>query len=159
MKLSETGSKDRQNSDEQLEAAHKALQAYYKRRRKFPRKLYTTDVDMIEWRAIDGKLTPIALLELSHSEEFPLPVSYPPYLDSILERYYVTGAQAEFATHVARAIHCPAYLVVFRLDMTVFMVHELGDQQNPWHAMTSAEYRRFIIQGLEKQYLERNSNP
>jgi hypothetical protein len=136
-----------------------AMANYRKRHRKCKRECYVTDIDQIEWRRIDLKMTPVAILELTErvtAQNFLIPPGQR-YLQNIADRMYRRDGQGWFATRVAEALNCPAYIVVFQEDMKMFVVHHMTNDdekqtKSVWHCMTGPQYKVWIEQGMESQW-------
>jgi len=138
-----TRSKARQRDDKEDRTI-----AYRDWRRTFPKgSPFTTDLDQIEIRRIDGQLQPVAVLELTRTDGTG-PVGQG-YLNAITDRFYKRDGQAALAVHLADRLDCKAAIVLFREDLTEFWVFNLSDRDG-WFHMTAAQYQRWISRlGIE----------
>lgn len=118
--------------------------SYRRWRWNFGNGCYASDVDMVEWRMVDGRPTPVAVLELT---ELPGNRTPPPsYLDAILQRYVERDGQAAFIRQVANLLHCPAVIVLFRWDLSEFWTYNLSAPSG-WRHRSRDEYER-TLRGL-----------
>jgi hypothetical protein len=129
---------------------------YRKWRLGFGRPYYATDVDQVEWRPLNGTMTPIAVLELTRVPgNRPVPSSY---LKAILTRYMRRDSQAATAIGVGHRLDCPAFIVAHRWDLTEFWVYNLSRQAG-WAHGDRQTYTKFIRDGLLRHYRKQTETP
>lgn len=102
-----------------------------------------SDLDAIEWRVVDGKITPRMVLELTRldGDKSPLPAAY---LAAIKTRYHVRDGQGKSVVHFARMLGVRAIIVLFRHDLTEFWLHCLNKPESDWRYMKKDEYRQWL---------------
>jgi hypothetical protein len=88
------------------------------------------DVDLIEWRTVNGVFLPVATLEITrvrnlYHESGELIDVPPSYLDHILQRFEEIGNQAKAARATAYALNVYSYIVLYREDCSEFWVFNL----------------------------------
>jgi hypothetical protein len=128
-----------------LKAEHKIdeyrAKPYSDFHRTLDRKLLTQDVDFVEYRRRNGRLTPVAVIEVTRADQHIFVGQG--YLNGIIERYTQFGMQAEATLLVARALNVEAYVVLFRQDCSEFWVYNLS-RHSGWEKKTPAEYEEFL---------------
>lgn len=98
---------------------------------------YVSDVDQLEWRAANGQMFPVALLELSRVDgNVRLPWTY---LKAVLDRFTKRDGQGSVALKTAGFLKVPAFIVLFRWDLSEFWVFNLVTGGS-WNNMTRNEY-------------------
>ena len=116
-------------------------------------KMYVLDVDQIEWRKTRfGGIAPVGLLELKRFDtDGPVRASMlADVLDPLEERF-----QGEACRRVAAALGVPAWLVVYRHDLTGFWVYNLTERRgwfpldDPGGRGYTAEQYGTWLRGLE----------
>ncbi len=137
-KLTDSGAKAYQRDDENEEDSR--AKVYMDWHRDLDSELLMADVDSIEWRYKQGKLTPVAVIELTRIDE---PLKYPDnYLKSILERFEKRDMQGKAVRIVAAALNVPAYITLFQKDLDKFWVYSL--QKLQWREFNKTEYIKFL---------------
>ena len=110
--------------------------------------MYVLDVDQIEWRKSPrGTIEPVVLIELKRFDtNAPVETRW---LDKTL-RNVERRFQGEACRRVAAALGVPAWLVVFRHDLTGFWVYNLTDRRG-WfpadddgHGFSEYQYRAWL---------------
>lgn len=130
------GAKARQRKDRE-----NRLTEYTDWRRKLGDDFYCTDVDQLEWREIDGVLTPVAVLELTMVEgNAHVPQKY---LNNILDRFLIRDGQGEMAQRLAAKLGVKAWIVLFRWDLTEFWVYDLCGTRR-WYHTSPAKYKAWL---------------
>ena len=106
----------------------------------FDTRCFAWDVDLIEWRRIEGRdgLVPVGVFELSRIDGGVHPP--PLYFEKILVNQ---APKIEMAKRVAKALFTEAYYVVFREDMSELWTYNLS---NPW----STGWGRSELSGYEQ---------
>lgn len=103
---------------------------------------YVTDVDHVEWRIKNGKITPVAVFELSRVDgNVNVPQTY---LDAVLKRFNKRDGQKSAVKRIAELLGVHVYIVLFRWDLTEFWVYDLT-ARNGWYSnITQNEYEDWI---------------
>jgi hypothetical protein len=100
------------------------------------------DVDSVEWRYRDGERSPVALVELSRVDgNRAVPWTY---LDSVWQRFANRDGQQGFAALVARSLGVPAWLVLFRWDLSEFWMRRLDIMEADWRHLTKTDYEGWV---------------
>jgi hypothetical protein len=115
---------------------------------------YTSDVDQVEWIFVDGRVVPVAVLELTRIDHERIG---PAYLQAILDRYDRQG-QGMFARHVGRALQCNAYIVAYRYDLSTYHLYNLT-QNRGWVTMTQEEYSIWLQQHRDRAVQRQRAKP
>lgn len=134
--LTPSGAKAQQRNDDEWRAA-----PYSKWHRTLGRGVYMTDVDAIEWRYREGRLTAVGVMELTRADQ-DVQVTET-YLNSIIWRYEQRDFQAKTARAVAQALNTNAYIVLFREDCSEFWVYNLTNTKT-WVHMYAGQYQTFL---------------
>ncbi len=134
--LTPTGAKAHQRTDTEWRS-----QPYSDWHRTLPRWMWMTDVDFIEWRLRDGKLTAVAVIEVTRVDVGR--AVGPGYLDAIIRRFEERDLQASAARKVAEALGTKAYIVLFRTDCSEFWVYNLSDRHG-WKHFPAQEMEEFL---------------
>lgn len=136
-KIAGTNAKARQRDDKEDRTI-----AYRDWRRTFPQgSPFTTDLDQIEVRKINGELRPVAVLELTRTDgDGPVGQKY---LDAITDRFFYRDGQGELAVGLANRLGTKAAIVLFRYNLKDFWVYNLSDREG-WFYMTAPQYQRWI---------------
>lgn len=108
------------------------------------RRLLASDVDLVEWRFIDGELVPVGVLEITLADCEPSGK----YLDAIIHRYEKKDVQGRTARHVADALGCKAWIVCYTQGCEKFWVWNLTESKG-WFAMDKRQMELFL-EGLER---------
>jgi hypothetical protein len=108
-------------------------------RRTFENTPYTNDIDMVEWRIEDGKVVPVAVLELTRIDDNHHSGAY---LQAILDRYSSQG-QGLFITHAADRLECDAYIVAYYQDLTVYCLYNLSEKRG-WHIVNPTSFQAWV---------------
>jgi hypothetical protein len=159
-KLTEKGDKARQQTDE-LERWIEALviNEYRENRRNVGDACYVSDIDQVEWRVIDQKMIPIAILELTvrQPRDFPMPDKY---FAGITNRYYNTDGQGKFCQTLGFRLECPVYVVILQQDRSEYWTHEIDYQASRvFTKRTPGEYTHWIRTELEENYRRKHEKP
>lgn len=102
-----------------------------------------TDVDLIEWRVRGGKLTPVAMLEITRMDADLQGEPLREYLSQVLARMTRRDAQAWLARAVAGALGVGLYIVVFTASCRRFHVYNLTARQG-WRTFTEPAWRKMM---------------
>tara|TARA_B100001123_G_scaffold170526_1_gene196134 strand:+ start:4522 stop:4950 length:429 start_codon:yes stop_codon:yes gene_type:complete len=108
------------------------------------RRLLASDVDLVEWRLIDGELVPVGVLEITLADWPPTK----PYLDAIIHRYEKKDVQGRTARHVADALGCKAWIVCYTQGCQKFWVWNLTESKG-WFNFNAKQMELFL-EGLER---------
>lgn len=106
-----------------------------------------SDVDLIEWRALDGKLVPVGVFELTRVDSDQA-VGFG-YLQAIIDRIKERDWQWSMAKTVAEALGTEAYIVVFRKDLSEFWAFSDRELQGRWVHYRSMEVFAEFLRGLQ----------
>jgi hypothetical protein len=103
--------------------------------------LLAMDIDQIELRYKHGKLYPVALIEITRLDGDAAITDR--YLQAVLARFRERDLQGTVIRNVAKCLHVPAFLVLFRQNCREFWVYRLTGQDG-WQHKTEAEYAAFL---------------
>jgi len=120
--------------------------AYKKwRRENLDAEFYVTDIDQMEARKVNGKLKPIAMVELTVRQPHPLPEPPQTYLAAILDRYRYKDMQGSILNYVAKKLDIYVYIVLLEPDdkLDVFRIYNYS-KNNGWWTMDQDEYAKWI---------------
>lgn len=132
--LMESGAKGRQTE--------KVSTPYSSWHRTLDKSLLMLDVDSIEWRYINDRLTPVGVIEET-SVRHGVTVNEK-YLASIVWRYQHRDLQGKATRRVANALDTKAYIVLYREDCSEFWVYGLTGNTG-WTKYTPDEYEQFLL--------------
>ena len=104
-------------------------------------KLYTTDVDQIEWRIIDGQMKPVAVLEMTRIDDDNIPG--PNYFKAIINRFETRDTQKYTITHVANRLNVDVYIVAFLKNLSYYMVYNLS-KGDKWEKYNEYQYINWL---------------
>ena len=119
------------------------------------------DIDQLEYRYVDGIPTPIGILEITRYDAHVEPE--PSYLANIIDRYDKRDGQGKACRRWAEMLKVEAWIVLFRYSISEvgdkfydhdFWIYELTNPEAAWHAITQAQYERFLLK-LEARALGR----
>lgn len=134
-KQTNEGTKAYQRSDDEYRA-----KPYLEWRRHISGGLYLNDIDSIEWRARDGQLVPVAVIEVTRVD-LGKHVS-DRYLASIIERFMVRDKQGYMTKYIADKLGVRAYINLFRQDNSEFWIYSFNQER--WRHMTPKEMVEFL---------------
>lgn len=100
-------------------------------------KLYTTDVDQIEWRIIDSQMVPVAVLEMTRIDDDRVPG--PNYFKAIINRFETRDTQKYTITHVAKSLGVDVYIVAFLKNLSYYTIYNLS-KGGDWITLNEEEY-------------------
>ncbi len=130
------GIKGKQRMDTEDRAAD-----YRNWRHQFGGGCYVSDVDQLEWRIVDDEIRIVASIELSRVDgNVPIPDSYQ---DAVVNRFGNRDGQSKIIREVAARLGVPAWIVLFRWDLSEFWVFNLSEARGWWH-LSPAKYRSWI---------------
>lgn len=135
-RLSTESHKTRQREDRE-----DRLSTYRSWRWNIPGKNYVCDADQIEYRITDGKIVPVALLELTRYDGDLDPT--PNYLKAITNRFNLRDGQGNVARFLAGKLGCHAYIVLFRHNLNMFWLYDLTDNRG-WWRMNLQSYQYWL---------------
>jgi len=119
---------------------HAKLDDYKEFRRSFGGGAYCMDIDQFEYRIENGIVSVKAFFEMTER-------TYPGEMeDNFLGpvwRRIANGSRGKVLRKVAEIMKCEAYIVIFRKDLSEFVVRSLIDPK-PWKFMTQEEYKKWI---------------
>ena len=124
--LTTTGSKAMQRSDNEWRS-----RPYSEWHRKLGRSYYSSDVDSIEWRFVDGELKAVGVMEITRVDD-GITVGEK-YLSSILDRFINRDLQSKTATRVAEVLNTKVYIILFRENCKEFWLYNLTDRKGWTH--------------------------
>ncbi len=125
-KLTDSGAKAHQRIDTEYR-----IQQYSDWHRTLDKSLLMLDVDFIEWRLIEGKLTAVGVMEVTRVDNGKTVDDR--YLQSIIDRYEQRDIQARATTQVAESLQTKAWIILFRESCTEFWVYNLTNKRGWWH--------------------------
>jgi hypothetical protein len=131
-----SGAKAYQRSD-----TENRLKAYSDWHRTLDRKLYTTDVDFIEWRFVNGILTPVGIMEVTRVDKGKNVDDK--YLNEIIQRFEQRDMQAKAIRKVAACLNTKAYIVLFREDCSEFWIYFITDSKG-WYFCDPNRMENFL---------------
>jgi hypothetical protein len=134
--LTSVGSKAMQRNDNEWRA-----RPYSEWHRSLGRQYYSSDIDSIEWRIIDGELKAVAIMEITRVDNH-LTVSRK-YLDAILDRFFSRDLQSKTALKISEALNVKAYIILFRQDCSEFWLFNLTDKLG-WYYLKRDKMEQFI---------------
>ena len=109
-------------------------------------KCYTTDIDHVEWRIVDGKLAPVAFFELTRVDKNSVPNQL--YLNSIIDRFTKRDGQAKMIKALAEPFNVPVYIIAFLKDLSTFCVYNLSHpketKNNGWWILPQKKYKECL---------------
>lgn len=118
---------------------------YRKWRRSLAQHMYGTDIDIVEWRVVDGEIKPILVLELTRLDEDGPKWLSPKYLDAIIHRFTKRDGQGKAITTIAGLIGVDAIIVLFRQDLSEFWLYNLSNPtEQGWHHMLKERYGHWL---------------
>lgn len=91
---------------------------------------YMQDLDSVEYRYEDGKLRIAALIEITRADNGKTVDEH--YLDGILERFRLRDSQGSVVVEMADRLGVPAFVVLFKEDVSCFWVFCLADPLSQW---------------------------
>lgn len=103
--------------------------------------LLASDVDLVEWRFIDGILKAVAVCEITRVDR-GIAVNRP-YLTSILKRYTERDIQAKMIRKVAASLETNAYIILYRQGCEEFWVYNLSAMKGWWY-LTQEKYENWL---------------
>lgn len=110
-------------------------------RHTFGNGMYVNDIDQLEWRIIDGKHTPVALIELSRIDgNMKIPQKY---LEAVLNRFKKRDAQGSIFVLLAKLLKIDIWIVLFRWDLSEFYLYNLVNGEK-WVHLSKDEYKKWI---------------
>jgi hypothetical protein len=97
------------------------------------RRLCASDVDLVEWRLIDGVWTPVAILEITRADSGTSVTQG--YKDAILDRFFSRDSfQTMAATNIAKLLGVKAWIVLFKEGCQEFWIYNLsGGSGGRWY--------------------------
>lgn len=117
--------------------------------RTLDRRLYATDIDLIEWGMKEGEFVPVGVLELTRTDSDDVP---PSYLKAILDRFRVRDSQQKTIKTVSRHLQAPAFIVLFNVNCTRFWVYSFsGPSPDKWYSLNAAGMINFLRKLREKK--------
>ena len=134
--LTSSGSKDYQRADSQ----DRSLE-YKMYHRNLGPSLIAADIDLIEWRFVDGKMKAVAVCEITRVDG-DIPVTRK-YLSAILQRYRVRDLQARMVCKVAEQLSTNAYIILYRQDCKEFWVYNLSQNKGWWY-LNDKKYKSWL---------------
>jgi len=140
-KLTESGAKDYQRNDSENRS-----EDFRKMHRNLDRKLYATDIDLVEMRIINGELTAVGTLEITRIDN-DKKVSKR-YLESILKRYE-RDFQKKMACYLAEKLGVKAWIVLYKEDLSQFWIYCLSNDDNRWYYYDVERFEKWL-KNLEK---------
>lgn len=108
------------------------------------RRLLASDVDLVEWRFIDGELVAVGVLEITLADCEPSDQ----YLDAIIHRYEKKDVQGRTARRVADSLGCKAWIVCYTQGCKNFWVWNLTESKG-WFRFDNKQMELFL-EGLER---------
>ena len=118
------------------------------------KKLWTTDLDQIEWSTENGKDVPVAILEMTRIDDSRIPPKS--YFDDIIQRMFVRDTQGRKAIILADRLNVPAFIVAYLKTMTRFMMYDMK-QKDGWKMLNEDEYIdwHYKIRNMERPIKEK----
>ena len=100
---------------------------------------YFCDADILKWRDIEGKPTPVAVTELTRCDRERIG---PGYLRAIEQRWFHRDRQGAIFTQLGKLLGCPVYIVLFQKEMKWIWVFSF--QQKQWKEFTPQGWGEFL---------------
>jgi hypothetical protein len=102
---------------------------------------FVSDIDQVEYRIVDGRIIPVALLELTRIDG-DVPIRHG-YLSSILQRFAKRDAQKKFIIEMAKKLDVNVYIVAFRYTLEEFWLYNLSKSKG-WACLNKKRYSQWI---------------
>ena len=99
------------------------------------------DIDQVEYRIVDGEFIPVAVLELTRTDEAVR--SAVALQTAVLHRISEENIQAKVLVSMAEHLDVDAFLVLFVADLSEFHVYNLSTE-NGWWVMNPERYQYWI---------------
>ena len=109
-------------------------------RRTLRKDFYVTDLDQVEYRIVNEKVDPLAVLEITRIDGERPPNDN--YLKAITDRYD-RDAQGMTMVGLAALLGVPAYIVLFRDDMGVIWICDYG-RTGAWTKASANTYAGWL---------------
>ena len=136
-KVTVSGAKSYQRQD--IEDRSKEFRNFH---RTLHKSLYATDLDLIEWRYINGVLTPVAVLEITRVDQGREVNEQ--YTSAILSRYEERDMQALATRTAASLMGVKAWIVLYRQGCTEFWIYNLTNNDNRWYHYDSDRLEKWL---------------
>jgi len=118
-------------------------------RRSLGRPYYVCDIDQVEWRMIDGRPVPVAVMELTRVDgNVAIPATY---LEAILTRFTKRDGQGAATKAFAELMGVKAWIVLFRWDMSELWLYNLTDGRGWWRRDKRVVGKWIEGMGLEEE--------
>lgn len=131
------------NKPRRLESREDRGLDYRDWRRTFKSSSYVMDLDQVEYRIVDGEFIPVAVLELTRTDEAVR--SAVALQTAVLHRISVENIQAKVLVSMAKRLGVDAFLVLFVADLSEFHVYNLTTEKR-WWVMNPERYQYWIDQ-------------
>lgn len=127
--LTKSGSKAMQRMDNEWRA-----RPYSEWHRSLGRSYYSSDIDSIEWRFVDGELKAVGVMEITRVDNGIFVNDK--YLSSILDRFTNRDLQSRTALKVSKALETNTYIILFRENCKEFWIYNLTSKKGWIHLNT-----------------------
>ena len=142
-KLTDSGAKSYQRGD--MEDRSKEFRDFH---RSLDKTLYATDLDLIEWRYINGVLTPVGVLEITRVDQGKQVNDQ--YKSEILKRYDKRDMQGLATRTAASLLGVKAWIVLYRKGCSEFWIYSLTDNDQRWYHYDRDRLERWLLSLGEK---------
>ena len=129
------------NKPRRLESREDRSLDYRDWRRTFKSSSYVMDMDQVEYRIVDGEFIPVAVIELTRTDEDVR--SAVALQTAVLRRISEENIQAKVLVSMAQRLGVDAFLVLFVADLSEFHVYNLSTE-NGWWVMNPERYQYWI---------------
>lgn len=115
------------------------------------RSLYATDLDLIEWRYINGVLTPVGVLEITRVDQDK--EVNDKYKSEILSRYDSRDMQGQATRKAASMLNVKAWIVLYRKGCSEFWIYSLTDDNGRWYHSDHERLEKWLLslRGIQKE--------
>lgn len=119
-------------------------------RHTFGNKQYVMDLDQVEYKIVDDKIIPCAVLELTRTDEAIYGDGSALYA-AVFKRIKIDGSQGKALIEMADRLGVEAYIVLFVKDLSEFHIYNLSTDVG-WYRCDQDGYVRFV------KFLRREKN-
>lgn len=110
--------------------------------RELSKEYVALDIDLVEWRLINGKYQAVGVLELTRADH---PFINQDYLDKIVWRFTNRDDyQRACCMKIAKALGCQAYIVLFKKDLSEFCIYYFNKPDKPWLRLSQDKMEQWI---------------
>ncbi len=110
-------------------------------RRGIGRSFYVMDIDQVEYRYVNGVMTPVLALELTRLDGDREPPET--YFQAITKRFSNRDGQAAAITQLAGKLGVDAVIVLYRYNLSQFWLYNLTKNKG-WYKLSLDGYKQWI---------------